>query len=149
MKTHDMKKDYKKTLLFDFDGVIHSYVSGWQGVGIANDPPVIGINYCIDQLKEEYLIYIYSSRCCEPVGVKCIEDYMNKYKIYYDKITNIKPPAYLTIDDRCICFDGDTFSLIDKIKEFKSWTECTTKMKPNEIRVIKELFNNINDEDDI
>ncbi len=35
--------DKKGTVVFDFDGVIHSYTSGWQGEGVANDPITPGI----------------------------------------------------------------------------------------------------------
>ena len=30
----------KKTVVFDFDGVIHSYTSGWKGESVITDPPV-------------------------------------------------------------------------------------------------------------
>lgn len=33
----------KQTVVFDFDGVIHSYTSGWKGETIIPDPPVPGI----------------------------------------------------------------------------------------------------------
>jgi len=118
-----INKNYKKTILFDFDGVIHSYTSGWHGVDLALDKPVDGIKECIDQLKEKYLIYIYSSRCSHLEGLKCIEKYLKEYNIYSDKITNVKSAAYLTIDDRCICFDGNSYSLIDEIENFKPWTK--------------------------
>ena len=39
----------KKTVVFDFDGVIHSYTSGWKGATVIPDPPVEGIG---DALKE-------------------------------------------------------------------------------------------------
>lgn len=33
----------KQTVVFDFDGVIHSYTSGWHGACVADDPVVPGI----------------------------------------------------------------------------------------------------------
>lgn len=112
----------KKILLFDFDGVIHSYTSGWQGCGVAIDEPVAGIKKVIDDLKNTYSIYIYSSRCENINGINCIKNYCKEFNIYYDKICNTKPPAFLTIDDRCICFDGNPSSLVEKINNFKTWT---------------------------
>lgn len=116
---------YKKRLLFDFDGVIHSYISGWQGINVANDLPVTGIKDTIDYLRatEEYEIVIYSSRCSSDMGIQCIKDYCEKWNIYYDEISKNKQMAYLTIDDRAICFDGNGHSLLKKIKEFKPWTQ--------------------------
>ena len=29
----------KQTVVFDFDGVIHSYISGWEGADVILDPP--------------------------------------------------------------------------------------------------------------
>ena len=33
----------KQTVVFDFDGVIHSYSSGWRGETVIPDEPVTGI----------------------------------------------------------------------------------------------------------
>lgn len=41
----------KKTVIFDFDGVIHSYTSGWRGENIIPDPPVSGIKKVIDSIR--------------------------------------------------------------------------------------------------
>jgi hypothetical protein len=122
--------NFKKELCFDFDGVIHSYTNGWNGVDLALDPPVKEIKETIDILKENYKITIYSSRCSHEAGIKCISDYCKEHNIHYDKISNIKPPAFLTIDDRCICFDGESFALIEKIKNFVPWTKKDKKIKP-------------------
>lgn len=43
---------YKPTVVFDFDGVIHSYKSGWKGAGVIPDPVVPGIREAIGQLQE-------------------------------------------------------------------------------------------------
>ena len=34
-----------------------------------------------------------------------------------------KPPAICYVDDRAICFDGNTDGLIEKIVNFKSWVK--------------------------
>lgn len=41
---------YIPTVSFDFDGVIHSYRSGWKGAAVIPDPPVEGIKEVIEQL---------------------------------------------------------------------------------------------------
>ena len=40
----------KKTIVFDFDGVIHSYTSGWQGITAIPDPVVPNIQAAINYL---------------------------------------------------------------------------------------------------
>jgi len=37
-----------RLVCLDFDGVIHSYTSGWQGIESADDPPVPGAFDFID-----------------------------------------------------------------------------------------------------
>lgn len=40
-----------------------------------------------------------------------------------DGIVEHKPPAVVYIDDRAICFDGDSKSLLSKIEKFKPWNK--------------------------
>ena len=121
----------KKIICFDFDGVIHSYINGWAGIDLAIDLPVAGIPETIDKLRVsgKYKIVIYSSRCSQEAGIQCIKDYCAEYNIYYDEVTNIKPPAFLTIDDRCIAFNGVADDLFYKIENFTPWQK-TSKKKP-------------------
>ncbi len=111
----------KKTLLFDFDGVIHSYKSGWKGIDIIPDSPVEGIRELFIELRKKYIIKIHSSRCMDDRGVKAIEEYLKKYDIVVDGITKTKEKAYLVIDDRAITFKGNCEELKDEIENFKVW----------------------------
>jgi len=113
----------KKTILFDFDGVIHSYTSGWKGIDVIEDEPVPGVKKMIKDLRKNYIVKIHSTRCTEDKGIKAIEKYLKKHGIKVDGITKTKEKAYLIVDDRCICFDGNSSNLIDKIENFKVWNK--------------------------
>lgn len=117
----------KKTIVFDFDGVIHSYKSGWQGVNVISDEPVDGIKEVIDELRNKnYEVVIVSTRSADINGKNAMEEWLVKYNIVVDKISDIKPPALVYIDDRAITFDGNTDGLVEKICAFRSWTEGVT-----------------------
>lgn len=115
--------EMKKTIVFDFDGVIHSYKSGWQGIDVIPDPPVDGIKEVIDELRNKgYEVVIVSTRSAYPTGKFAMLEWLTKYDIMVDKISDIKPPALVYIDDRAITFDGNTDGLVEKICNFKPWT---------------------------
>lgn len=52
----------KKTLCLDFDGVLHSYTSGWQGARVIPDPPVPGAMEFLIRAVDLFDVCIYSSR---------------------------------------------------------------------------------------
>ena len=55
--------DKRKTISIDFDGVIHKYSKGFQGVDNAYDPPMEGAIESIEKLYNEgYILKILSSR---------------------------------------------------------------------------------------
>lgn len=111
----------KKTVVFDFDGVIHSYTSGWKGVDAIPDPPVPGIKEAIDQIRKEYNVIIVSTRCGREEGMAAVNEWLKKYGIEVDGLRKEKPPAVCYVDDRAICFDGDAETLINKIARFVPW----------------------------
>ena len=121
-KEHEMKQ----VVAFDFDGVIHSYRSGWQGVGVITDKPVPGIRDVLRGLRSEgYEIVIYTCRAREFEGYKAVVKWLtaNKMIEFVSEITQTKPIAKCYVDDRSIRFDGTVQNLIAEIKNFSSWTE--------------------------
>lgn len=118
--------NYKPRICFDFDGVIHSYKSGWQGAGLAPDPPVDGIFDLIKRLHDDgYEIVVCSTRSKSIEGDICVMNYIRDIGLndYVDRITAEKPSALVYVDDRGICFDGNVEGLYEKIVNFKAWWE--------------------------
>lgn len=116
----------KETVVFDFDGVIHSYKSGWCGIDNIPDEPVDGIGDLLKRIKDAgYRIVIVSSRCSSEKGIDAIKKWLKKYDLYQyiDKISVEKTAASVYIDDRAICFKGETEGLYDQIVSFKPWTK--------------------------
>lgn len=112
----------KKTVVFDFDGVIHSYTSGWQGAATVTDSVVPGIQSAINSLRQEgYEVVVVSTRCATPEGMGAVRRYLRDNHIVVDEVMKEKPPAICYVDDRAICFDGNAETLVEKIKAFKPW----------------------------
>lgn len=124
----------KKTLCVDFDGVIHLYESGWKGVDVVADGPVPGAIEWLAWASDRYEVCIYSSRSKDPNGVIAMT---NALRIWanaalppedVDRVMGRlsfpteKPAAYLTIDDRAICFDG-TWPTAAQIDGFVPWNK--------------------------
>lgn len=113
-----------KTVAFDFDGVIHSYTSGWLGPDVIPDPLVPGIKEAIERIRNSgYEVLVCSSRCRYVSGIVAIEEYLSNNNIIVDGICSQKPPAVCYIDDRAICFDGHPETLLSKIQNFKPWNK--------------------------
>ena len=112
----------KKTVVFDFDGVIHSYSSGWQGVAVIPDPVVPHIQEAINRLRMDgYEVIVVSTRCAYPNGMGAVRRYLRDNHIVVDDVMATKPPAVCYVDDRAICFDGLPETLVEKIRDFKPW----------------------------
>lgn len=119
----------RKTICVDFDGVIHSYTSGWQGALVASDPPVPGaIRWLTDLVsRPDYEVCIYSSRSREPSGPDIMLRWLVANGMPVDataklKFPTQKPSAYLTIDDRSFRFEGD-FPSPEWIERFRPWNK--------------------------
>lgn len=150
-----------KLICLDFDGVIHSYKSGWIAPDVIPDPPVPGaIEFLLEYLPKPHLIpgsensymytyaengpqvVIYSSRSRYPEGRKAMKSYLVKHGVpkcliddYMLLFPTKKPPAFLTIDDRAIQFNG-TFPKPYEIMNFKPWNRKPTKVKKKSKRAM-------------
>lgn len=132
---------FNPIICVDFDGVIHSYTSGWKGVAVILDPPVPGaIEWLQKHLDlpdalglgvrhEGPTVQIYSSRSKSWRGRRAMKKWLIHHGLPKEYISDRilkfpkkKPAAYLTIDERAICFDG-TFPTADEMLAFKPWNK--------------------------
>lgn len=135
-------------LCLDFDGCIHSYERGWQN-GVIYGDVVPGFFDWAERAAKYFKLVIFSTRSRETKGrneminwlrTKAKERYAHSY-VTFDvgqppvlilqrdenqpielEFVGEKPPAFLSIDDRTICFDGDWAGLQpEELREFKPW----------------------------
>ena len=117
--------EYKPNVAFDFDGVINSYTRGWLGATEIPDPPVPGIREAIEQIRSAgYRVVVMSSRCLNPGGETAVRKYLLEHGIGVDDVTALKPAAVCYIDDRAIRFDGHPETLVEKVRNFRTWIEA-------------------------
>lgn len=125
MDTVESRPANMPTLVLDFDGVLHSYTSGWKGAEIIPDEPVSGaIEFC-KQALWHFDLCIVSTRCSQPGGTKAIYDWLNKYNFPSGILVSEdgkKPPAMLTLDDRAITFTGE-WPDMDSLINFRPWNK--------------------------
>jgi len=120
-------------LCVDFDGVLHAYTSGWQGPDVIPDGPVPGAIPWLKSLIEskKFHVCVYSSRSKYEQGILAMRKALTEWFeqageenslrfINAIEFSSEKPAAYLTIDDRAICFTGQ-FPSIETMEEFRPW----------------------------
>lgn len=113
-----------KRIVFDFDGVIHSYTSGWKGVYNIPDEPVPGIREAIADIRRAgYKVVVVSTRCAYEGGREAVAEYLGNHDIVVDAVQANKPPAICYVDDRALTFDGHPETLLEKICSFKPWNK--------------------------
>lgn len=124
----------KPTLCLDFDGVLHSYISGWKGHDVIPDPPVPGAMQFLLQAVDKFDVCIFSSRSALDEGrdamVRWIDYWVDK-ELTEEEAYRVKcgidfpvdkPAAFVSIDDRAITFTG-TWPDLDELLQFKPWNK--------------------------
>lgn len=126
--------EYKPIICIDFDGVIHSYENGWQD-GEIYGTATPGFFVWAMKAKDHFELIVYSSRSKTPEGITAMQEAIGRWAqedgctdpenvVAWFDFSDVKPPAFLTIDDRAICFQGN-WSALDpaELLEFRTWTE--------------------------
>jgi hypothetical protein len=109
----------RRTVCLDFDGVLHSYRSGWCGVEVIPDPPIHGTRDAIAHLRQHYRVVVHSSRCCTEEGRQAVKNWLHKHDILVDDVCEHKPPALVYVDDRAIRFRGNWDDVLTEIRQFR------------------------------
>jgi len=142
----------KPVLSIDFDGVLHSYVSGWHGARTIPDPPVPGAMEWLASLLPdrertklpvqdyEFDVRIFSSRARHWGGVRAMKRWLLKHGLTRGEMkalrfARMKPPSFLHIDDRAVQFSG-SFPTADEMLGFKPWRvqhEATTPQETTDL----------------
>ena len=107
---------YKPTILIDLDGVLNEYKGGYD----ENFIPKIkdGAQDFVKKLSQSFILYLFTTRPIQ--GAKTwLRD--NSLDLYFKDVTNTKIPAYIILDDRGVCFDGNYQNALDSINNFKVW----------------------------
>lgn len=118
-------------LVVDFDGVIHSYTSGWTRVDDIRDPPVPGALAFLRAALDYFNVAIFSSRSSSKSGIDAMKSWLLRWATENDayggwvhelSFPTTKPSAFVTLDDRAITFTG-TFPSIETLLNFKTWNK--------------------------
>lgn len=126
----------KKTLCLDFDGVLHSYRSGWEGPNVVSDPPVPGALEFLAEAVKHFHVCIHSSRSHQPGGKQAMQAWLISWAAHsphlglewIDRIAwpDFKPSAFVTLDDRAITFTG-AWPAMEQLHSFEPWYRLKKK----------------------
>lgn len=123
----------KPILCVDFDGVIHSYTSGWKGARRIPDPPVDGaLDFLAAALLDGWDVVIHSSRARYFGGITAMRAWLREHSgnqwdtmgvsLCDVRFTRWKPSAVVTIDDRAVTFTG-IWPSMESLHRFRPWNK--------------------------
>lgn len=118
-----------KTICIDFDGVIHDYSRGWQGVDVFDKPLQGAIEGTARLRLNGWTIIIFTTRNDTPALRKWLEeshityDYINYNPNQPKGSEKGKLIADVYLDDRGICFNGNWDEAVNEVLDFKAWQQ--------------------------
>lgn len=91
-----------KTVAVDFDGVIHTYKSGWTGYTPTDGPEPGAREFVNELLAQGYRVVIMSSRAHNELGLRAIRSWLADYGFPELEVTHEKVMAVAYVDDRAV-----------------------------------------------
>lgn len=126
------------TIAVDFDGVLHSYTSGWTGQLDIADPPVPGAFAWLTRVVAHYEVVIYSARLNPrgtplPVVIGAFRAWFRRHGLPEETLEKLhfwteigKPMALVYVDDRGYRFEGH-FPEPSEIRAMVPWKAALTE----------------------
>lgn len=113
------------TVAVDFDGVLNTY-DGWAGEDELFEPRR-GAGLFLARLNERYDVVVFTVR-----NPKRVWWWLVHYNLaeYVASVTNVKPKAFVYVDDRALKFDGDFDDTFNRVNVF------TAHWEPNSIEFV-------------
>lgn len=132
----------RKLVAVDFDGVLHRYSKGWHD-GTIYDEPVPGAMQWLAALLDTFEVVIVSTRMHTAEGRDAVQVWIAKHmrSVFGDEWSEIaarlrysflKPPAWVTIDDRALTFDGDFSSPRWRAEALEAFSPWYTRVEPGD-----------------
>lgn len=122
--------DGRPIVCVDFDGVLHSFTSGWCGITEIPDAPVLGAIEWLQRLVAyggiSVCVHGYRSRTRagrEAMRTWLLSNGMSAEQIGLIHWPEHKPAATVTIDDRSYRYNGDYWPSPQWLGAFKPWWE--------------------------
>jgi hypothetical protein len=130
-------------LCIDFDGVLHSYRSGWKGDDQIPDPPVPGFAQFLEGAVEHFTVTVFGSRSRRAEGREAmrtwLERALNDHYFAQDisaaaaaravralmeeiRFPADKPAAFVSLDDRAVTFTGQWPDPAELV-QFRTWQQ--------------------------
>jgi hypothetical protein len=136
-----MAGDRRYIVCVDFDGVLHSYSSGWasnqpeeKAALIVRDKPVAGAFEWLHAMAfdNRFEVCVYSSRSKFDGAVYAMKRWFLEHDFPPEALSQLqfptqKPAANMTIDDRAFCFEGD-FPSPEWLLRFRPWNKRGVKI---------------------
>ena len=117
--------DQRWSVAVDFDGVLHSYTSGWQGADVIPDPPVPGAIEWLAGLVEHFDVVILTTRVGYAGGRAAMTAWLLGHGLPPEKHDRLywhaKPKALVYVDDRAYRFTGNNWPTQHEIHKLRPW----------------------------